>query len=68
MNQTSSIVTGGVTVSAATLVPLVTWAMAGFPAPIPESVPYLISAGIITAGHALYNRFGGGQPPAAPSA
>lgn len=55
MNPTSSLLTGGVTVSAATLVPIVTWVMAGCPAPIPESVPYLISAGIITAAHALYN-------------
>jgi len=57
MNQTSSILTGGVTVSAATFVPLVTWALAGFHSPIPESVPYLISAAIITISHALYNRF-----------
>lgn len=51
----SSIVTGGVTVSAAMLVPLVTWALHGFPQPIPDTVPYLIAAGLVTAGHALYN-------------
>lgn len=55
MNKTSSIVTGGVTLSAATLVPLVQWAMNGFPRPIPDGIPLLIAAGLITGGHALYN-------------
>ena len=66
MDKTSSVVTGGVTVSAATLVPLVTWALAGFPQPIPDSVPYLIAATIVTGGHALYNLVATrsiGQPP-----
>lgn len=57
MDKTSSVITGGVTISAATLVPLVTWVMNGMHAPVPESVPYLISAAIITVGHALYNIF-----------
>ena len=55
MNNPSSVITGGVTVTAATLVPLVTWAMNGFPHPIPDSVPYLIAAGIVTVSHATYN-------------
>ena len=55
MDKTSSIVTGGLTVSAATLVPLVQWGLNGFPHPIPESVPYVIAAAIVTVGHALYN-------------
>jgi hypothetical protein len=59
MNPTSSLVTGGVTFSAGTLVPLVTWGLTGFHTPIPESVPYLIAAAIITVAHAVYNRFGG---------
>jgi len=53
--NTSSVVTGGVTVSAAALAPLVTWALNGFPHPIPDSVPLLFAAGIITGSHALYN-------------
>lgn len=55
MNKASSIVTGGVTMSAATLVPLVQWAMNGLPKPIPDGIPLLIAAGLITAAHALYN-------------
>jgi len=55
MTQTSSVVTGGATVTAATLAPLVTWALEGFPKPIPDSVPFLIAAGIVTAGHLIYN-------------
>ncbi|WP_283149030.1 hypothetical protein [Silvimonas soli] len=55
MNKTSSIVTGGITFTAATLVPAVQWALNGFPRPIPESVPYLVSAGLVTGAHSLYN-------------
>jgi hypothetical protein len=55
MNKTSSIVTGGVTVTAATLVPLVQWAMSGFPRPVPDGIPFLVAAGIVTGSHALYN-------------
>ena len=55
MNQTSSVVTGGVTVTAATLAPLVTWALNGFPRPIPDSVPYLIAAAIVTGTHLVCN-------------
>lgn len=51
----SSLATGGVTVSAATLVPLVSWALNGFQLPIPETVPYLIAASIVTLAHAIYN-------------
>lgn len=55
MNQASSIVTGGLTVSAASLVPAVEWALGGFPRPVPETVSYLL-AGLVAAGaHALYN-------------
>ncbi len=55
MNSTSSLVTGGVTMSAATLVPLVTWAMNGLPKPIPDGIPLLVAAGLITGLHAAYN-------------
>jgi drug/metabolite transporter (DMT)-like permease len=53
--SSSSIVTGGLTVSAASLVPAVEWALGGFPRPVPETVSYLL-AGLVAAGvHALYN-------------
>jgi hypothetical protein len=51
----SSVVTGGVTISAATLAPLVEWCLNGCPHPIPDSVPFLIAAAIITVAHAVYN-------------
>lgn len=57
MNQTSSVVTGGVTVTAATLVPLVQWALGGFPKPVPADIPFLIAAGIVTGAHAAYNLY-----------
>jgi hypothetical protein len=46
--------TGGVTVTAATLVPLVQWALDGFPHPVPPTVPYLIAAAIVTGVHGAY--------------
>lgn len=55
MNKISSVVTGGVTLSAVQLAPLVLWAMNGFPKPIPDGTPLLIAAGIVTGAHALYN-------------
>lgn len=56
MNPTSSVsTTAGVTISSASLVPLVQWALDGFPRPIPHEVPYLIAAGIVIGSHALYN-------------
>ena len=51
----SSVVTGGVTVSAVTLAPLVGWALNGFSQPVPDSVPLVLAAAIITVGHAAYN-------------
>lgn len=55
MNKTSSIATGGVTVSAAALEPYVQWLIDGRPAPVPAGSALLISAAVITLGHALYN-------------
>lgn len=51
----SSVTTGGFTVSAAALAPIVSWGLAGFSDPAPEGTALLIAAGIITGGHALYN-------------
>jgi hypothetical protein len=55
MNPNSSVTTAGVTVSAASLVPLIQWALDGFTHPIPHEVPFLIAAGLVTGAHALYN-------------
>lgn len=55
MGNVSSMVTGGVTLSAATLAPAIAWALNGFPHPIPESVPYLIAAALLTGAHAAFN-------------
>ncbi|MFP3185537.1 MAG: hypothetical protein RXR20_33865 [Paraburkholderia sp.] len=75
MNQTSSVITGGVTVTAATLVPLVQWAIGGFPKPVPPDIPYLIAAGLVTGAHAAYNLYAArsaakaaAAKPAAPAA
>ncbi|HDR9123307.1 TPA: hypothetical protein QDB31_000285 [Burkholderia vietnamiensis] len=55
MNQVSSLVTGGTTITAATLAPMLQWLLAGFPLPIPESLPYLVAALIVTGAHAIGN-------------
>jgi hypothetical protein len=55
MAQVSSVVTGGVTISAATLVPLVNWAISGFPHPVPADIPGVVAALILTGAHAIYN-------------
>ncbi|WP_261540527.1 hypothetical protein [Burkholderia multivorans] len=54
---TSSIVTGGVTISAATVEPAVQWALtAVFHAPVPESVSVLVTGLVCAAAHAVINR------------
>lgn len=55
MDKTSSFVTGGVTLSAATIEPLVAWGMTGFHAPVPASVPLVVASLAITGLHAAYN-------------
>ncbi|WP_124661140.1 hypothetical protein [Burkholderia sp. Bp8998] len=55
MNQVSSLVTGGTTITAATLAPMLQWLLAGCPLPIPDSLPYLIAALIVTGAHAIGN-------------
>jgi hypothetical protein len=63
MNQISSLVTGGTTITAATLVPMLQWLLAGCPKPIPDSVPYLVAALIVTGAHAFGNWWISRQPP-----
>jgi hypothetical protein len=55
MAQASSAITGGVTVTAATIAPLISWAINGFPKPIPDSLPYLIAAAVVTGAHLVCN-------------
>ncbi|WP_250519505.1 hypothetical protein [Caballeronia sp. NCTM1] len=55
MDKTSSLLTGGVTLSAATVEPLVSWAFTGFHAPMPVSVPFVVASLAVTGLHALYN-------------
>lgn len=70
MNK-SSVSTGGLVVSAASLVPAVDWVMAGCHTPVPAAVSALI-AGLIAAGvHAAYNHFNPDpedEPDATPAA
>lgn len=56
MNQTSAVVTGGVAISTATLMPAVEWILGlAFHLPVPPSVSSLV-AGIVVAGaHAALN-------------
>ncbi len=55
MNGTS-LTTGGITVSAATLEPAVSWALtAMFHAPVPESVSVLVTGLLGAAVHAVIN-------------
>ncbi|WP_155640648.1 hypothetical protein [Burkholderia pseudomultivorans] len=54
---TSSIVTGGVTISAATVEPAVQWALSALAhAPVPESVSVLVTGLVCAAAHAVINR------------
>lgn len=67
MNQTSSVVTGGVTITAATLAPLVHWALDGFPKPIPDTVPFLLAAAIVTGMHLAANIYNSRKQSTSPS-
>jgi hypothetical protein len=57
MNQTSPFITGGATITVATLEPLVRWGLTGFHQPIPEAVPGVVAALLFTGAHALMNWF-----------
>lgn len=57
MEKTSSMVTGGATLTAASLVPAVQWVSAGCPVPMPVEVQLLIAGAIVTAIHAVGNWF-----------
>lgn len=71
MNNASSVTTGGLVVSAASLVPAVEWLLSGMPKPVPDTVSYLAAGLIAAAVHAGYNYIlartaaKAGTPPAA---
>ncbi|MFM0163808.1 hypothetical protein PQR39_25775 [Paraburkholderia sediminicola] len=56
MNKNSSILTGSVTLTASSLVPLVQWVSMGFPMPMPFEVQLIFASAIVTGIHALSNR------------
>jgi hypothetical protein len=58
MNQNSAVVTGGVAISTATLMPAIEWVLGlAFHVPVPPSVSSLV-AGVVVAGvHAGINAF-----------
>ncbi|MCG5072301.1 hypothetical protein [Paraburkholderia tagetis] len=55
MNQTSSIQTGAITLTAASLVPIIDWAAQAMNIKIPMEAQLQIAAFLITGGHAAYN-------------
>lgn len=55
MNQTSSLVTGGVTLTAASLVPLVEWVATGCKGVMPPEVQLLVAGAVVTVVHAVSN-------------
>ncbi|MBU9169259.1 hypothetical protein [Burkholderia gladioli] len=56
MPSQSTVITGGVTISAATLEPAVSWALSNlFHAPVPESVAVLVTGLIASGVHAGIN-------------
>ncbi|WP_234775154.1 hypothetical protein [Paraburkholderia tropica] len=55
MNQTSSIQTGAITLTAASLVPIIDWAATSLHIAIPVDAQLQLAAMLITGGHALYN-------------
>lgn len=55
MNQTSSLITGGATLTAASLVPLVEWVAGGCKGPMQPAVQLLVAGAIVTIIHAVSN-------------
>lgn len=65
MNPTSSVVTGGITISAATLQPAVSWLLVqAFHTPVPDTVSALVTGLVAAAVHVALNelsrRYGSG--------
>ena len=67
MNQTSSIQTGAITLTAASLVPIIDWAASAAHISIPVDAQLQIAALLITGGHAVYNLVRARLTPGAPT-
>lgn len=52
-----AIISGGLTVSAADLIPTVDWALSGFHGAVPANLSVLIAGAVVMAVHAGYNWF-----------
>jgi hypothetical protein len=50
-----AMISGGLTVSAADLIPTVDWALHGFHGPVPANLSGLIAGALVAAVHAGYN-------------
>jgi hypothetical protein len=55
MSQASPLITGGATITVATIEPLVSWAITGFHQPMPAAVPGIVAALLLTMAHVLAN-------------
>lgn len=55
MPQISSVITGGAAISVAPLAEVVEWAAGSLHVNMPVTVATTIAAGIVAAGHAIYN-------------
>jgi hypothetical protein len=53
--KVSSLVTGGVSITVASLVPLIQWMINGFARPVPDQVVFLIAAGVLPLIHLAGN-------------
>lgn len=64
-----AMISGGLTVSAADLIPTVDWALHGFHGPVPANLSGLIAGVLVAAIHASYNAWATrAKQPATPAA
>ena len=50
-----AMISGGLTISAADLIPTVDWALRGFHGPVPTNLSGLIAGALVATVHAAYN-------------
>jgi hypothetical protein len=65
--NSNPLVTSGLTIGAADLVPTVNWALSGFHGAAPSNLSALIAGGIVLVLHAGYNWFASRSAKAAPA-
>lgn len=63
-----ALVSGGLTISAADLIPSVDWAIHGFHGPVPANLSGLIAGALVAAIHAGYNAWAERTDKQAPAA